>query len=375
MRLEKRAGKCIQSTQGVGNRRRTFLSAKWARINFELYIPWCASVLLTLCTCNKCCACTYYICTERVAHACQQYTKLLSLQRTRMIQFEDEYNASNYSAAAFAKRMKKLTDPSRAWDGIAARRRPRVVANDVHSLAIVKHCADSFEDIQAFTWRWRSGFPHRNYWDHYKSLCYLLSYLPRTSRWITEVLSGINDHQFRFFIRRPRRDFSFALHRLQSGPGAKLFTNNSFNEQFSVSLKLAAALLRLGLSGIGASALTIFKRTGISWGAVANSYTRVVRVLILMAENEIKWPHGQERERLKRREGDYGFPHALFAIDGTTIPLFERPTLDHEAFYDWKSNYSLNAFIARNCDRIIINAVVGFLGSLHDTIVVRSSCI
>ena len=131
--------------------------------------------------------------------------------------------------------------------------------------------------------------------------------------------------------------------------------------------------MRLGLSGNGASALAISTMRGASCGAVANSYTNVVRALLLVAENEIKCPHGQERERLKRRVGDYGFPHAFFAVDRTTIPLFERPTLDYEAFCNRKSNCSLNALIACNRDRNIINAEVGFPGSVNNNRVLRSS--
>ena len=197
-------------------------------------------------------------------------------------------------------------------------------------------------------------------------------YTPRNTRWISEVLPSLGDPSFRHFLRMDRRDFGVLLHRMENGPGLKLFQNKSFNSQAPVSLQFATTLMRLGLSGNGASVESISVLTRVSKGAIINSYRRVTRALVLMAEQEIKWPSSSERQDLRRKGEERGLPNAFFAVDGTTIPLYEKPCVDHEAFFDRKSNYSLHALISCNWNRVIINAVVGFPGSVHDNRVIRS---
>jgi hypothetical protein len=53
-------------------------------------------------------------------------------------------------------------------------------------------------------------------------------------------------------------------------------------------------------------------------------------------------------------------------IDGTLIPIFEKPYFYGETFFDRKSNYSLNVQIINTPDRRIIDYATGFVGSRGD---------
>ncbi len=60
-------------------------------------------------------------------------------------------------------------------------------------------------------------------------------------------------------------------------------------------------------------------------------------------------------------------------VDGTTIPIFEKPHHYWQAFYDRKSRYSINAQIINTPNRQIIDYATGFNGSRHDTHCFRST--
>ena len=159
-------------------------------------------------------------------------------------------------------------------------------------------------------------------------------YLPRCTNWVSEILPGLKEETFKHLMSMSRRDFSALLHQIEDGPGRKIFQNKSRDAQAPVCLQFALALIRFGFSGNAASLLNISLITRCSIGAVQNAYSRVMRSLVLMAADEIRWPSESERMELRIRAAQHGFPFAFFAVDGTTIPLCEKPCIDHEAFFD-----------------------------------------
>ena len=54
-------------------------------------------------------------------------------------------------------------------------------------------------------------------------------------------------------------------------------------------------------------------------------------------------------------------------VDGTTIPIFEKPHYFGESFYDRKAQYSINSQIINTLNQQIIDYATGFNGSRHDT--------
>jgi hypothetical protein len=54
-------------------------------------------------------------------------------------------------------------------------------------------------------------------------------------------------------------------------------------------------------------------------------------------------------------------------VDGTTIPIFQRPGFDGETFFNCKKQYLMNAQIVCDCDRFITYFISGWPGSCGDS--------
>jgi hypothetical protein len=54
-------------------------------------------------------------------------------------------------------------------------------------------------------------------------------------------------------------------------------------------------------------------------------------------------------------------------VDRILIPLYEKPVLFGEGYFDYKSNYSLNLQLIILPNLWIINYVIGHIGSRHDS--------
>ncbi|KAL6557491.1 hypothetical protein OROMI_017841 [Orobanche minor] len=75
---------------------------------------------------------------------------------------------------------------------------------------------------------------------------------------------------------------------------------------------------------------------------------------------------------LQVRKAD-GFPGCVGFVDGTTIPLSEKPSLDGEGYWGRKHRYSINMQVVCDVDRRIIGFSCGWPGSMHDAGVWRKS--
>jgi len=54
-------------------------------------------------------------------------------------------------------------------------------------------------------------------------------------------------------------------------------------------------------------------------------------------------------------------------IDGNLIPLYQKPTFFGEAYFDRKSNYSLNVQLIILPNLRVSDYVVGHCGSVHES--------
>ncbi|KNE87435.1 hypothetical protein PSTG_19180 [Puccinia striiformis f. sp. tritici PST-78] len=59
----------------------------------------------------------------------------------------------------------------------------------------------------------------------------------------------------------------------------------------------------------------------------------------------VQWPNRERRAEISEVLRMEGFEGCMGFVDGTTIPLFQRPGFDGETFFDRKKRYSLNAQI------------------------------
>ena len=62
-----------------------------------------------------------------------------------------------------------------------------------------------------------------------------------------------------------------------------------------------------------------------------------------------------------------GFPGCVGFVDGTGIPLYQKPGFDGSTFYDRKGQYSINAQVICNCNKKITAIFSGWPGSCADS--------
>ncbi|KAI5777173.1 hypothetical protein EDC01DRAFT_592324, partial [Geopyxis carbonaria] len=129
----------------------------------------------------------------------------------------------------------------------------------------------------------------------------------------------------------------------------RIFENNSTNseQQLPVDVQLLIALKRFGTYGNAASLLNVALWAGVGEGTVVLCTKRVMRAVLdsSLRPESVCWPTSEQRERHKAHvEANVcaSWRDGWLMIDGTLVPLFERPYYYGEAFFDRKSNYSLN---------------------------------
>jgi len=127
--------------------------------------------------------------------------------------------------------------------------------------------------------------------------------------------------------------------------GDLVFSNNSTASQLSVDKQLAITLFRFGHNGNTVSVEAIAQWAGVGCGTIVNSTHRVMIVFLALHDSAIHWPLEEEKEVAKGwvesalcTEWQGGF----CMVDGTLVPLFEKLGYHSEAYFDRKSNYSLN---------------------------------
>ncbi|KIK71838.1 hypothetical protein PAXRUDRAFT_181755 [Paxillus rubicundulus Ve08.2h10] len=117
--------------------------------------------------------------------------------------------------------------------------------------------------------------------------------------------------------------------------------------QMAVDAQLAIALYRFGHYGNAISTTMVTLWAGVGYGTiqlVTNCImTAVCRVGFHQAA--LYWPNGEEKEEAKQWVEENSCPawrDGWAMVDGTLVPLYSRLGFYGNAWYDRKSNYSLN---------------------------------
>ena len=96
--------------------------------------------------------------------------------------------------------------------------------------------------------------------------------------------------------------------------------------------------------------------------------------MVQLRDKFLKWPSASEREDIASRiNTEHGFECAIGAVDGTTFELKYKPREDSETYFSRKSRYCIAAQIVCDDQRLIRYALVGFPGSVHDSMQLRST--
>ena len=179
--------------------------------------------------------------------------------------------------------------------------------------------------------------------------------------------------RFRRNLRVNPTTFDMLCHELQH----PVFTNNSTASQLPYQYQIAIALYRFGHEGNGVSCEGTAQWAGIAVGTVIKVTFRVIEAILSKHNQVIRWASEEEKEEAKRwvehTSGCTTWRDGYCMVDGTLIPLFAKPAFFGEAYFDRKSNYSLNAQLVTLPNLRIIDYVVGHCGSAHDSTAFKDS--
>jgi hypothetical protein len=131
----------------------------------------------------------------------------------------------------------------------------------------------------------------------------------------------------------------------------EVFLNNSNNQQLPVEQQVAVTLYRFGHFGNAVSMQEVALWAGWGFGTVDRSTRHVVKALCRTQFRRvaIKWPDEVEKEKAKDWVQEVSCPEwrgGWLMVDGTLVPLFQRPGFYGNTWYDRKSNYSMNVQVS-----------------------------
>ncbi|PPQ94789.1 hypothetical protein CVT25_008391 [Psilocybe cyanescens] len=155
-----------------------------------------------------------------------------------------------------------------------------------------------------------------------------------------------------------------------------VFANHSNATQFPVEIQLAIALYRFGHDGNATSVEAVAQWAGVSIGLVVKATQRVMIAFLSLHDSVVCWPSEEEIEEARQwveMHSCAAWHNGYCMVNGTLIPLFEKLGHHGEAYFDRKSNYSLNVQLITLPNLQIIDYVVGYCGSAHDATVFRVS--
>lgn len=123
-----------------------------------------------------------------------------------------------------------------------------------------------------------------------------------------------------------------------------IFHNNSQNKQIPVKYQLAILLYRLGHYGNAASPSRIADWAGVSVGTVYNCTRRVSHAILALHDKAIHWPNTEQKRQAKAYAADNTceeWREGYLAVDGTGIPVFERPRLHGNLWFSKDKVYAI----------------------------------
>lgn len=131
-----------------------------------------------------------------------------------------------------------------------------------------------------------------------------------------------------------RDSFWYLHHLIEDDP---VFQSTGRKPQRPSWHQLATFLIRYGEDPAMKSA----KIAGIAEGTVYNYCDRVVQAFRNIRAHHLAWPGKERRAFLKYEMADYGFPGCIGIVDGTLIPLQNKPLENGEVYWCRKKFYAV----------------------------------
>ena len=119
-----------------------------------------------------------------------------------------------------------------------------------------------------------------------------------------------------------------------------VFQNNSENPQRDPTIQLSIALCPFGSNGNGAAIHRLENLFTVGYGTINLYTTRVITALLHFRRTLLTWPNSEERLETSQVMHQEGFSGCIGFIDGTTIPLSQKPARDGNHYFDRKKRSS-----------------------------------
>ena len=153
-----------------------------------------------------------------------------------------------------------------------------------------------------------------------------------------QKLANLPDFSFKQLFRTTLSSFMTLIGMIEDNP---IFHNNSQNPQRDPAIQLAVALCRFGSNGNGAAIHRLKNLFSVGYGTVDLYTKRVIRVIIQYQSEMLTWPSKEERIEMSQVMQQEGFPGCVGFVDGTTIPLSQKPAIDGNHYFDRKRRLQL----------------------------------
>ncbi|KAI7938593.1 hypothetical protein MJO28_014172 [Puccinia striiformis f. sp. tritici] len=150
---------------------------------------------------------------------------------------------------------------------------------------------------------------------------------------------NMRDEDFKQAVCTTRDSFMWLLKQIYAH---SIFHNNSPRQQLLIPHQLALTLKRLGSNGNGASVGRFSRNLSAGQGTVIKVSHRVIEAINSLSMDHIVWPSQAQHQEMSAVLREEDFEGCVGFVDGTTIPLHQRPGLDGEVYWDRKKQYSIN---------------------------------
>lgn len=207
--------------------------------------------------------------------------------------------------------------------------------------------------------RWVVGQIQEMYSQRYEKPRNELPRGPSYLHHVLHVLKNSRPDHFREELRVTPCTFDAMVAAIELNP---IFANNSTNGQMAVEEQLAITLYRFGHDGNSASLQSVANWAGVGKGTVL-LVTRRVMAAVLHPEfmsAAVQMPTEEEKEQAKEwvhKHSCKSWRDGWCLVDGTLVPLSERPRWFGESYFDRKNRYSLNFQVSISlpgCDVMLI---------------------
>jgi hypothetical protein len=172
------------------------------------------------------------------------------------------------------------------------------------------------------------------------------------------------DADFRQSARTTKAGFMWVLDEICLN---HVFHCRGIQPQLPIPHQLALTLKRLGSNGNAASVGQFSRNLKVGQGTVVKVTWRVLKAILSLGRHYVVWPNVEWRAKISMVMKQEGFPGCVGFVDGTTIPLFQRPGYDGKVFYNCKWCYSVNAQIICECNKYITSFITGWPESCGDS--------